>query len=115
MTTAREQALFYLVLGGLIGLAWWALLVWGQSPYGRYLDHGALSVTDLSSGIVVLAVLGGWTLMIMAMMLPASLPLVAMFERLVHQRVARTRLVALLIAGYLNVAAVATSPCRQLA
>src|SRR5271163_4660594 len=28
------------ILGALIGVSWGVLWLWGQSPYGRYLEHG---------------------------------------------------------------------------
>lgn len=43
----RNDRLFLVLLAALIALAWISLLVWGQSPYGRYLDHEAL--TDVTS------------------------------------------------------------------
>src|SRR5215204_1864843 len=45
----------------------------------------------------------GWTLMVVAMMLPTSLPLVTLFRTLVRGRPDRTWLTVLLIAGYLVV------------
>ena len=73
-------------MGGLIILAWLTLWLWGQSPYGRLLNHDELSGPDLSNGLVVLVIVVGWILMIVAMMLPTSLPLVALFHRLTRQR-----------------------------
>src|SRR4029450_2238398 len=75
---------------------------WGQSPYGRLLNHDELSEADLGNGLVVLVIVVGWTLMIVAMMLPTSLPLVALFHRLTRQRQDQVLLVCLLIAGYLS-------------
>lgn len=74
----------------------------GQSPYGRLLNHDELSGADLSNGLVVLVIVVGWTLMVVAMMLPTSLPLVALFHRLTRQRQDHVLLVSLLIAGYLS-------------
>ena len=45
--------------------------------------------------------IGGWLLMIAAMMLPTVIPLLRRFDRLVAARPDRGRLLALLIAGYL--------------
>ena len=90
-------------MGGLITLAWITLWVWEQSPYGRYLNHQKLADLDLGSlnqaGFYVV----GWCLMLVAMMLPTSLPLVEMFRRLTHRRDDHRQLVALLIAGYIAV------------
>ncbi len=103
---ADNRRYFIAFFLGLIALAWLALAVWGQSPYGRFLDHDeiaeieiGLSGETLLFGLVFVA---GWTLMTVAMMLPTSLPLVELFHRLVHQRPDRGRLVALLIVGYLS-------------
>ena len=51
----------------------------------------------------MLVFVAGWTVMIIAMMLPTSLPLVHLFHTLVRERPRRTRLVMLLIAGYLSI------------
>jgi predicted metal-binding membrane protein len=92
-------------LVGLVVLAWLALLFWGQSPYSRFLHHEALEGTRLDGRYLADALLfvGGWSLMTVAMMLPTSLPLVMLFERLVQRRANSARLVALLILGYLSV------------
>lgn len=97
---------FLIVLAGLVVLAWLALLLWGQSPYGRFLDHEALKDTGLTDGRYfadALLFVGGWSLMTVAMMLPTSLPLVMLFERLVQRRANSGRLVALLVLGYVSV------------
>jgi predicted metal-binding membrane protein len=89
------------ILLGLSGLAWLTLAVWGQSPYGRYLDHQQL---DGSGGALVLPVfLVGWLFMLLAMMLPTSLPVVSLFATMTRRRVDHHRLVLLLLTGYLGV------------
>lgn len=85
----------------LVLLAWVTLGVWGQSPYGRFLHHDELSIADFADGRTILLVMTGWMMMIIAMMLPTSLPLVSMFHRMTRQRPNRCQLVALVIAGYL--------------
>jgi predicted metal-binding membrane protein len=90
-------------MGVLSALAWLTLWVWGQSPYGRFLHHDELRESDLHNGLSVLIIVAGWLLMLVAMMLPTSLPLVALFHRLTRQRPDHTALVLLLIAGYLAV------------
>jgi len=98
---------FAVALVGLVAMAWLALLVWGQSPYGRFLSHQALEGVggDLRGQYLPLALVfvGGWTLMTVAMMLPTSLPLIAMFHAMVSGRRNRTWLVVLVIAGYLGI------------
>jgi len=106
------RRLFVPVFALLSGIAWLALLLWEQSPYGRYLDHGKWTDIGLAGAIcralpagdVLLPALiyaGGWMLMIAAMMLPTSLPLFRRFDRLARARPDRGWLLGLLIAGYL--------------
>ena len=90
-------------MGGLISLTWITLWVWEQSPYGRYLNHQELADLDLGSLNQAGLYVGGWCLMVVAMMLPTSLPLIEMFRRLTRGRDDHRLLVALLIAGYLAV------------
>lgn len=95
---------FTALLVALIALAWLVLWVWGQSPYGRFLSHQELGEVNLGSSFTLsLVFVAGWTLMTMAMMLPTSLPLVALFHTFTNSRSNHLRLVALLIAGYLIV------------
>jgi predicted metal-binding membrane protein len=97
---------FFAVFTALIALMWLSLWVWGHSPYARFLSHQELGnvhgVGARYDWIVVLFV-AGWTLMITAMMLPTSLPLVALFHSFVRGRPNRTLLTALLVAGYVGV------------
>jgi predicted metal-binding membrane protein len=51
----------------------------------------------------MLVFIAGWTLMIVAMMLPTSLPLVTSFHTLTRRRMDQGRLVALLLVGYLGI------------
>ncbi len=92
------------VLGGLlIGLAltaWLALWWWAGSPYAPYMGHaGGAAPVPLEAALFVV----GWVLMIVAMMLPSSVPLVMTFGALVGRRRRPGRLVALLLLGYLFV------------
>ncbi|MBI1885571.1 MAG: DUF2182 domain-containing protein [Chloroflexi bacterium] len=96
---------FIALLVGLVVLAWLALIVWGRSPYGRFLSHEELGEVGLGLsgggiGLSLVFVLG-WTVMTVAMMLPTSLPLFSLFQRIVRQRPDASRLLALLIAGYI--------------
>lgn len=106
MWAVTDRRLFLALVGALIALAWLALWVWGQSPYGRFLSHEELGQLDAILGgeyltLVVLFV-AGWTLMTIAMMLPTSLPLVTLFHTVVRGRPDRVRLVLLLVTGYLS-------------
>ena len=101
--SARNDRLFLSLLAALIGLAWLTLWVWGQSPYGRFLDHRAL--TDVTSEDLRLVVffVGSWTFMMSAMMLPTTLPLIALFRTITGDRSNKLTLVGLLATGYLAV------------
>jgi predicted metal-binding membrane protein len=104
-----------LALGTLLALlavlAWGSLWWWSGSPYGRYLAHGgwldlpalaALCRAVPQGTIVVPAVLHAlaWVLMIAAMMLPTTYPILALFRQIVRGRPDSGRLVALVIAGF---------------
>ncbi len=95
------------LLGGMIALAWVALLALSRSPYARYLDHSDLElVCSVGTGADALGraaiYVGGFLLMIAAMMLPTTLPLIGIFRRMTRERSDRTRLTALLVAGYVG-------------
>jgi predicted metal-binding membrane protein len=101
MATLSQRNVLTPLLLALIALAWVTLWVWGQSPHGRFLTHEALQDTDASRGGVVLLIVAGWVVMLVAMMLPTSLPLIGMFHRMTRQRSDRAQLVCLVLAGYL--------------
>ena len=58
----------------------------------------------MTSGNVTLLVffVAGWTVMVFAMMLPTSLPLIVLFHAMTRRRPDHNLLVALLLAGYLS-------------
>lgn len=89
------------LIGALIALAWLALWAWGRSPHDRFLSHHHLD--ELHNASLLLVFIAGWTVMIVAMMLPSSLPLVTSFHTLTRSRVDGGKLVALLVVGYLCV------------
>jgi predicted metal-binding membrane protein len=97
--TRRPLAILIVALSAL---AWLALWLWGQSPYGRFLSHHNLDAIR-GNGALALVFIAGWVVMIIAMMLPTSLPLITLFQSFTRQRPNRAQLVALLIAGYLAV------------
>jgi predicted metal-binding membrane protein len=102
------------VVGSLIVWAWLTLALWEQSPYGRYLDHGewlqvgfaADICRTLPAGPVIFPALlyvTGWVLMTVAMMLPTTVPLLAIFTRMTAGRADRGLLLTLVIVGYLTI------------
>jgi predicted metal-binding membrane protein len=96
----RDRAILAGSLVALSGLAWLTLWVWAASPYGRYLHHdGGFAPMPVEAALFSL----GWVLMIIAMMLPSSVPLVVTFGAIVGRRPQPRLLVGLLIAGYLAI------------
>jgi predicted metal-binding membrane protein len=102
--TLRRTA--WAVTGGLAASAWLVLVVWDRSPWGRFLDHG--TADEAVAGAAALGVfVAAWVLMLAAMMLPTTAPLVALFARVVGERPDRRRLTATVLAGYTSVWVVA--------
>ena len=109
----RHRRVFVPVLLALVALAWAALAAIGASPYGRYLQHGDFAAAgpiaelcrSLPGGMLLPAAVQAlaWVLMIAAMMLPSALPLVTAFDRLASTRADHSRLLVLLVAGYVAV------------
>jgi predicted metal-binding membrane protein len=100
----RDRAILGAALAGLTVVAWLSLGAWSASPWARYLHHDA-GAAGGSIGVPVEVVLftAGWVLMMVALMLPSSIPLVLVFAAIVGRRPAPAALVALLLAGYLVV------------
>jgi predicted metal-binding membrane protein len=95
-----ERWLYGGVLLGLIGGAWIAMGLLGESAYAPYFSHDFAGIdVPWPVGARLAIFVAGWTLMSIAMMLPSSLPLVTGF----HTMTRRATLVSLLIAGYLCV------------
>jgi predicted metal-binding membrane protein len=94
----RDRALLGGALGALAIVAWLSLWWWEDSPYRAFLGHqGGVGPLPIEAALFSL----GWALMIVAMMLPSSIPLVLTFGALVRRRRAPGRLVLLLLVGYL--------------
>ena len=100
-----------LLLVALALASWLALAWWSAGPYARFLAHGgwtdAESFAELCravpQGVIVVPALLhalAWVLMIAAMMLPTTIPVLAMFQRLVRARPDGARLVFGVIAGF---------------
>ena len=105
---SADRRTFLWLIGSLVTLAWLTLSIWHWSPYSRYLDHDRLGEIVILAGrdslfVPVTLYLVGWILMTVAMMLPTTLPLLEIFRRLTARRRERSRLVALVITGYLSV------------
>ncbi len=97
----RDRAILAGLLVTLAAAAWTALWVWEGSPGGHHLGHE--SAGGLPVAVEAALFTGGWILMIVAMMLPSSVPLVVTFGALVGRRRRPALLVALLLVGYLLV------------
>ncbi len=96
----RDRAILGGSLIALAAAAWVALWAWGDSPAGQFLHHGTGTGPILLQASLFTA---GWTLMIIAMMLPSSVPLAVTFGALVARRRRPGGLVLLLLTGYLLV------------
>ena len=96
----RDRRILVGSLGALAIVAWLSLWLWEGSPYRAFLGHqGGVGPIPLEATLFSI----GWVLMIVAMMLPSSIPLVLTFAALVRRRRDPARLVLLLLAGYLVV------------
>jgi predicted metal-binding membrane protein len=94
----------------LSAAAWTALAIWSASPYARYLDHGGwgepgwlgVLCRSLPGGLAIPALLYAlaWLLMITAMMLPTTLPLLRIFSRMTASRHDAGTLLVWVVAGY---------------
>jgi predicted metal-binding membrane protein len=96
----RDRWILGAALVSLSGIAWLTLVAWEASPYGHLLHH-AESGGPLAGQAMLFTL--GWVVMIVAMMLPSSIPLVMTFAALTGRRRQPRRLVTLLLAGYLVV------------
>jgi predicted metal-binding membrane protein len=94
----RDRVILGAALAALSVLAWASLLAWSGSAAGASLPHdGGSGPAALQASLFTV----GWTLMIVAMMLPSSIPLVLTFAALIGRRSQPRLLVALLLTGYL--------------
>jgi predicted metal-binding membrane protein len=109
--TVERRALFILIFSLLVVAAWGALWLWSASPYGRYLEHGGWGEAGLLGSLcravpqgefIVPAVLHAvtWVLMVAAMMLPTTYPLLEMFRRVTDGRPDGGRLTTILVLGF---------------
>lgn len=95
----RDGAILAACLSGLAALAWLALLSLEGSPWARYLQHDAPAAGSIAAEAALFT--AGWLVMIAAMMLPSSIPLVLTFAAIVGRRPRPGLLVGLVVVGYL--------------
>jgi predicted metal-binding membrane protein len=102
MAQARlaDRHLFVPLVAILAALSWLALWSLGASHAGAYLHHAEVARAGIV-GLVIAVV--GWVLMTAAMMLPTTVPLVRLFERVTVKHPERVTLMGLLLSGYLLV------------
>ena len=107
----ERRPLLWTLLTTLVLASWAVLWMWSVSPYGRYIDHAgwgdagafaALCRAFPQGDIVVPGVLhaAAWVLMIAAMMLPTTFPLLVMFRRITGARSDAGRLLVLVCLGF---------------
>jgi predicted metal-binding membrane protein len=110
-STPDRRPLPLALIVALAASAWAAIALWSASPYARYLDHGrwldpvwldALCRVVPKGQFVVpaLTYAGAWLLMIVAMMLPTTLPLLGVFARITAGRADGSWLLGLVALGY---------------
>src|SRR5271169_3929604 len=110
-TPGADRASLRLGLLAVLSVAAWAALaLWSASPYARYLDHGGWGETgwlgvlcrSLPGGLAIPALLYAlaWLLMIAAMMLPTTLPLLRIFGRMTASRSDAGTLLTWVALGY---------------
>lgn len=108
---AERRVLFVSLFALLVVSSWAALWMWSASPYGRYLEHGGWGDAGLLAALcrsvprgelVVPAVLhaSSWVLMVAAMMLPTTYPLLDMFRRITGAREDGGKLTLVVVLGF---------------
>ena len=109
--SGSDRRFLLVLIAGLAAMAWATLALWSASPYARYLDHGgwldaawleAICRAVPQGNLVVPALVyaGAWLLMIVAMMLPTTVPLLRVFQRVAATRADAPALFALVVLGY---------------
>jgi len=107
-----QRVLFWPLIGLLVVASWATLWWWSASPYGRLLGHGgwgdaaalAALCRAVPAGDVLVPVAlhsAAWVLMIAAMMLPTTFPLLALFRRITGARPDAGRLAGLVVLGFI--------------
>jgi predicted metal-binding membrane protein len=103
MVRVENRKLFIGLLVAVVALAWLGLWLWGESPYGRFLNHSQLSEITSEDASLLIFFVAGWTLMVFAMMLPTSLPLITLFHAMTRSRPDHKWLLGFVITGYIGV------------
>jgi predicted metal-binding membrane protein len=103
MVRVENRKLFIGLLVAVVALAWLGLWLWGESPYDRFLNHSQLSEITSGDASLLVFFVAGWTLMVFAMMLPTSLPLITLFHTMTRSRPDHKWLLGLVITGYIGV------------
>ncbi len=83
-----------------IAAAWAAAIAAQAAGAAALVHHDALLVDGPSPALATLAFLLAWQVMIAAMMLPSSLPLVRLFAKASSRAPARARMMAAFLGGY---------------
>jgi predicted metal-binding membrane protein len=80
--------------------AWAVAIVAQLTGRAELFGHGVLADGGVRFGVAIGVFLVGWQLMIVAMMLPSSLPLVRLFRVAAANQPHRSRMLAMLLGGY---------------
>ncbi len=86
----------------ILALAAWAAL-WFADDFagGAFLHAHHLGHHAGASGLLLLLFVGGWAVMVVAMMLPTTLPIISTFHTIASTREDRFLLVGLVVIGYI--------------
>lgn len=90
-----------LIVGLLIASAWGFLIIWQFSPYAELLGHESLGDHHFSFPVKLSAFVMSWFLMTVAMMLPASMPMLIHSVRTAGQPRRASFFLTSIIFGYL--------------
>lgn len=97
---AVERAILFGSIIVLASAAWVALWFADDFANGALHVHHLGHHAGVSASILVLFT-GGWAVMIVAMMLPTTLPIISIFHKIAHTREDRLFLVGLVVIGYI--------------
>jgi predicted metal-binding membrane protein len=86
------------VVSAAVVASWAGLWLWGRSGSAYLLSHDRLATDGLPA---LAGLMGGWALMTVAMMLPASMSMVTWFHGLAVGRSRRGSMVLVLVGGFL--------------